>query len=969
VSSSRDSAGSADDPNAVTRRTSGPEGSGVVTGEGAGGAADAGPRSGDILGRYVVVDPIGRGAMGVVVRAYDPKLRREVALKLVQPHAATQEARARLVREAQALARLAHPNVVGVFDVEDTKHGVCIALEYVDGQDLQAWLASTDRTWREVLAVMLAAGRGLAAAHAAGLVHRDIKPGNILVGRDGRVCVSDFGLARGVRRGSADRSDPVSDDELPDDQLTEAGMVMGTPAYMAPEQHLGDEADARADLYALSVTAWQAWYGERPFSGKSLRALFEAKQCGPTTRLQRSVPGWIRDVLVRGLATRPDERWPSVDDWVAALERGEAARRRRRVVQVGAGVGALVLAGVGAQSWAQHETRRQCEAEGAAIDEVWNDDSRARVRSALTASENAYGDVAADKVMPWLDAQSSAWTRATTEACVSFELRHERDAQEQARAEWCLSDRRAELEALVESLSTARDGLLERAVPAASNLSPIDCEDPVALARMPIPAPEQREPAHEVQAAIARAAARHRTGDFAEGLAIAQEAVAQAETLGWAPLTAAARQREGSLLGVMGRPEEALQALEDAYFEAARVGASRVAAGAAIELVFNVGSRLARPREGLQWVRHHEVAMANLPDPAGLGRASRLAQEAVVREAMGEYPTAKALHEEALALRTGALGPDHPLVATSLNNLGNVLDEMGEFDEALAMFERTLEIRRRALGDEHPEVASALVNQSGTLVDVGKVDEAREALSQALTIRERVLGPDHINVAYTVGNLGRLQWTMGDFDGAEASYLRALSILEPVLGSDHPHIAVSLGGLATVHQAQGHLEEARPFHERALAIEEKAHGPEHPQVASTLNNLGHIELELGRHDKARAYYERSLAIREKALGPDHPAIAYTMMGVGELAYRQARYADAVTAAERALAVREAAGASPSAIAQVQALLAQARWELGPRERADAVALAEEALRGFEAEGEVNPGDIAVLRAWHGEHAP
>ncbi|HEY0097284.1 MAG TPA: serine/threonine-protein kinase, partial [Archangium sp.] len=230
------------------------------------------------LDRYVVLDPLGEGGMGMVYAAYDSVLDRKVALKLLPPgdadagpEATSGSGRARLLREAQAMARLSHPNVVAVYDVHQHEAQVFMAMELVDGQTLLQWEREQPRGWRELLTAFLAAGRGLAAAHAAGLVHRDFKPTNVLVGKDGRVRVTDFGLARphnapaelGADTPAPDTG-PVKGHSLLELNLTQRGAVRGTPAYMAPEQFRGATADVRSDQFSFAVSLWEALHGERP---------------------------------------------------------------------------------------------------------------------------------------------------------------------------------------------------------------------------------------------------------------------------------------------------------------------------------------------------------------------------------------------------------------------------------------------------------------------------------------------------------------------------------------------------------------------------------------------------------------------------------------------------------------------------------------------------------------------------------
>src|SRR6266568_4691369 len=296
--------------------------------------------------RYEVLEPIGTGGMGVVYAARDSKLRRTVALKMLQPAGGEAQAsqarmRERLLREARAMARLSHPNVLAVYDVGELDGQVFLAMELVEGRTLTAWLGEERRSWREVLDVFLDAARGLAAAHAAGLIHRDFKPDNVLVGADGRVRVTDFGLASALALGPADLAEGGKSQPAPSVTVTALG---GSPAYMAPEQLRGEAVDARADVFGFCVALHEALYRERPFRGDSLEALEGAIRRGEVHRPRRGsgVPGWLRRALLRGLRHDPEARFQTIDALAAALASGR--RRTRHLAAAGVLIAALLAA-------------------------------------------------------------------------------------------------------------------------------------------------------------------------------------------------------------------------------------------------------------------------------------------------------------------------------------------------------------------------------------------------------------------------------------------------------------------------------------------------------------------------------------------------------------------------------------------------------------------------------------------------
>jgi hypothetical protein len=300
------------------------------------------------LGRYKIGRELGRGGMGVVHSAFDPDLERKVALKVLPAEVENADARQRLLREARAMARLSHPNVVTVHEV-GTVHGRdFIAMELIDGTTLEDWLESSPRGQQEILAAFVAAGRGLAAAHAAGLVHRDFKPRNVLRHKDGRIVVTDFGLVVGVEAEGGDPfkvtlpSGPVSAKTTPSSLsgLTKTGSVLGTPAYMAPEQWTGAQVGPPADQFAFCVALWEALAKERPYKGSTIEDLKDVVLRGKRTN-ESKLPRKLRRVLRRGLDPDPAKRYPNMTALLDAIVRSE--RKPTVVIAIG---GAAVVAAV-----------------------------------------------------------------------------------------------------------------------------------------------------------------------------------------------------------------------------------------------------------------------------------------------------------------------------------------------------------------------------------------------------------------------------------------------------------------------------------------------------------------------------------------------------------------------------------------------------------------------------------------------
>jgi len=870
---------------------------------------------GEIVDRYVIISPLGQGGMGVVYAAYDPDLDRRVALKLLLPQAdgGTHSA-GRLLREAQALARLAHPNVVAVHDVGMHGEQVWIAMEFVAGVTLGAWAQSRSLPWPEVVRVLADAARGVAAAHAAGLVHRDLKPDNVMIGADGRVRVMDFGLAHG--RALADGElgttlgsggEPHSGPAALSVRMTQVGAIQGTPAYMAPEQWQGQEAQVATDQFGWSVMAWELLYGARPFAGENRAVLAAAVITGkrqPPPR-GRSIPKWLRKLVERGLASDPARRWPGMAALLAQLERGQAQSRVRTTALVLGGFALLGLGALGWQRWRHTQQVAACDAAGLEIGLQWNDEARAGLRSAFAATGMSYAAISADKIMPWLDVQATALAQGYTQVCMHTEVERDWDTDTMERARWCLDERREAMASLVGELTQADTETLDKAVAAAAGLRSVDpCLDADQLRRHPAPPAEAQEAVATLRARLALADTLQYTGKYARGLEVAKAARVEAEALGWAPLTAALYMREGSLLEKTGAFAPAEAALMESLDRAITSSAWEVASAAATQLIM-LGTDRGQLAEALRWVGHAEAIAAHTDDAAGLHAALRLGYRATLHHQLGEIAKARPLYEQAIALREQMLGPDHPEVATGLHNFANFLGSTGSYAEARALFERALEIRERAFGPDHPSVLVVISGLASTHRALGDPAKARALQELALASTERALGPDHPRVAGCLNDLAGTLSTLGEYPQALAMQERSLDITEKVHGPDHPDIATRVSNIAGILLDAGEATKARPLFERGLAIWEKKLGPDHLNVAISLNNLGDVHRIEGDNAGARALYRRSLAIREDKLGPDNPKVAAVLVKLANLELEDEHPAEALALVVRAFKIYDA----------------------------------------------------------------
>lgn len=836
------------------------------------------------IGRYVLKRQLGRGGQGVVYVADDPKLDREVALKLLATESPDPREQERILREAQAMARLSHPNVVAVFEVGEHESKLFIAMEYVQGVTLAAWRGEERRTWQDILSKYLQAGRGLAAAHAVGLVHRDFKPGNALVGIDGRVRVLDFGLAirRGEQVGTPPTEDPVSPASDAQARLTATGLTMGTPAYMSPEQIFGAPVDHRSDQFSLCVALWEALYGVRPFVGLSLAELRDRIKDGTMNAPNEAgVPTRLRAVLKRGLHAEPDARWPDVATMLAELEHvlsGGRHRSRAAGIVAGLAAGAGVFGLVVGEWQEQVRARALAGCEHAAALEtarLWDDDRRARVRASLLGTGASHAKSTSDHVLGHLDAYADAWHAAHADACVAREVHASSMGDGSQRSAWCLEDRAMALSSLVEQLEHADDEVVARAVNAAASLARIaPCRDASELRRMPAPPePAARQAVRDVRAQLYRARAMAATARYDDGLELARAARTSAASLERASLVAASSLVIGELLEDMGAYADAEAELADAYFTASHAHDLETAIGAANDLTHLVGVRLARHDDAMTWSRLGAVGLDELElPPDDRRRAAHASHLGLLHLVKGEHDTARQLLQRAVDLEEGALGPDHPRVAALLQNLAIAVSEDGDYDQAAALYGRAVTVGERALGPDHPQVGVYLGNLASVHLRTGDFAEAGRLSERALALQEAALDPWHPQLAIALANVGGAAMASGDLERAQALLGRAVAILERTLGPEHPDLGRMLGALANAKVYAADLEGAQVLQERSLAIVERALGPEHPDVAATLVDLAVVHFRMGDHERARLEAARAVAIVEAAHGPDHVSL-------------------------------------------------------------------------------------------------
>jgi tetratricopeptide (TPR) repeat protein/tRNA A-37 threonylcarbamoyl transferase component Bud32 len=882
---------------------------------------------GDMLGvcagmpvsRYVALEELGRGGMGRVLRAYDPKLQREVALKEVHRDAMDDEAAARLVAEARAMAKLSHPHVVAVYDVETVETGeVVLVMEYVAGTTLRQWLRDEDRNWRDIVARFVDAGRGLQAAHEAELLHRDFKPANVLVSDSGIVKVTDFGLAK-LPASPSSHSMSVEIDRSTDD-LTEAGKVMGTPRYMAPEQHRGVSLSPAADQYAFCVALWEALCGEPPFAGE---AMAKAKHAGPPAWPGAATPRPIVDAIGRGLAPRPEDRWPSMAALLQALTR-DPARRRNRVLLALGGVGAVGLAGLGYEAWADARAQR-CSGAEQQLAGVWDEDTRVQVQSTFSAVGKAYADQAWTRAEQALDTYAQDWAAMYTEACEATTVRGEQSPEMMDLRMGCLHRAAVELDAAVEVLAEADAEVVQKAHEVTGGLRSLSrCADTEALMAAIEPPPEHETEAVEAaRVHLARARSLEGAGRFEDALGSVEAAKDALTAVEYGPVRTEVSALEAGVLSEQGRYEAARAALEETLRSASRWQQLDLMQQAAVQWMFVVGVREQRMEDAFHLRATAEGLSQNRPSSEALFRNTLGA----ILGAQGRYAEAENEYRAALVAREATAERDERNIAVTHNNLAIVLANQGKHAEAELEFRTALALMEAAVGSSHPDVAGFRNNLATTLQTQGKYAEA------------------------------------------ESENRMSLGLLEAALGPDHPNVAVSRHNLAALLLSEGKFLEAESVSRSALATLEKHLGLDHPDVATFRNTVGAILAGRGEYAEAMIEFQTALKSREAALGNDHPHVAASRCNLGSTLLELDRPAEALRLAEQAWARRKQDDIPPADRAYAAFLLARVLWDVDEpqRDRARARRLALDALGTYDKAGAAHEERVREVQTWLEHH--
>ncbi|HWB80946.1 MAG TPA: tetratricopeptide repeat-containing protein kinase family protein, partial [Nannocystaceae bacterium] len=704
------------------------------------------------------------------------------------------------------------------------------------------------------------------------------------------------------------------------DSVTRTGAVIGTPAYMAPEQHLGRELDGRADQFSYCVALWEALQGERPF-----RATHPVELMIETTRGEiaipkdSTIPPWLRAVLLRGLANEPAKRFASMDALLLALADDPARTRRRIAIAVGAG--ALAIAGVGYYASTREDP---CAGGDRELAEVWAPARKAELARAFVDTALPYAaDVAAGTTRR-LDAYAAAWLDARTDACTATHVRGEHSEQTLAKRMRCIERRRRDLGALVDVLVQADAATVERASDSLQALRSLDaCSDP-ALGWGDVPVPEDPEARASVDALrdeLARVVAFDRAARWREGVELAESAAEQARRIGDAALRAEAELAYAHVLVGAGRPEDGVAHLHDAATSAMLAGHDQALLDAWISLVWHTGVDLSRPEDAASWARYADAVLERSGRPRRELGNLRAAQAAVAW-AHGDAEQSLVYARESLAVRS----EDQP-------------------------------------GD--PILANTELQIGSALISLARYDEADAPLQHALAIAIEVDGPAHPLVGAIENTIGVRHFLAGHWAEAETHWHRAFAITEGALGPDHLDLFYSLGNLAEAMREQGKYGEALAALARVEQLQAQSLPANHREIGTTHHNIAMVLLDQG--DTAAALDRFRDAVRVRAAAADDPALANSLTGLGEALLARDRPAEALVELERAQAIRDENPGEPIAAARTRLALGRARW-IEDRDRAAAHALVRAAAAELAAlRGPSRDRLVATAAAWLADH--
>lgn len=814
--------------------------------------ADIAP--GGELGRYVLLRPLLAPGLEAMYLAFDPELDRNVALRLVRPRRSrgvdTADA---LVAQARALARLSHPNVIQVYDVGRWRDRVYVALEYVEGRSLDAWVGATKPRWRDIVAMLCAAGDGVAAGHQADLLHLAIEPRSIFVGDDGVARLMDLGLARSSVGHTSDGATRTG--EARDTAVVASG-------HVAPELLRGEAPDARSDQFGFCATAWEVLVGAPPFVGSDAQSYALAVARGVSLPPSgNKVPRRVLDVLAVGLADEPASRHPSFGRLLAVLRAAVSPWTTGRRIAATVGVVAVVGGGIG---WSMRPAATECRDRPQLTTEVWSAARAEEIRAAFADTNLPYAAHAWSAMRRTLDERVATWERVDLENCLATEVQSARSRTLGEGVDVCLLQRRGEIEALLGVFAEPDAQMVERAAEAAGALrSAATC---VREAEAAPPVDEiDRAARAALLARLAEAGALWEAQRYEDVETLANTIVTDARHAGLRAIEAEALALAANAQARMGRVTEAVAGLELAARTADAGGIDDRRVETLVDLVYVAGHLAGDPRAGHWYARVARSVFDRLGDRPSrkanllLNEGAIYGDEARLEESLAAYAealevwrtdarepdetlavllnnvgsthllrddlgAAAAWFMQAHIVRLSLSGPEHPAVADVLVNLGNVFQKLGQGEAALVSYRQALALFERTRGAQSPETRVVLNNLGVVLLDLGRLDEARTVARRTVELYREV-GVDTTAEGAVVANLAEVELLLGDAAAARAGYRRAFELVTQTMPASHPYAINAVSGLARASYDLGDDASATAWSRWALGLEDRFETP------------------------------------------------------------------------------------------------------------------------------------------------
>jgi serine/threonine protein kinase len=893
--------------------------------------------AGTKVGRYVIERALGAGGMGVVYAARDPELDRNVAIKLLHAGAPAE----RLRREAQALAKLHHPNVVTVFDVGQHDGQSFVAMALVDGKNLRMWQRES-RPIRELLRVILEAGRGLLAAHDAGLMHRDFKPDNVFVSHHGNVLVGDFGLAR-----SADDAPDISSNAMAaaDTGLTMTGALVGTPAYMPPEQARG-EPELASDQFAFCVTAWELLYGERPFAGANVEEVIDAIEHGRISepKNDRGVPTRIRRALERGMAPRPADRWPTI---AALLDELSGQRARRKRVAILAVVGVVAIAGLafGASRMMRTDAAR-CRPADERLATAWNAQTRTELRDAL-ARTAPFAATAIDNAMQSIDRYGTTWKQSWNKTCSAKEIS---DTAFDLQIE-CLERRLSALGVTIGELRGADAMGARNVLDTVERLPDVSaCGDVATLRKVAQAPPAQQAQIRELEQRVARAETLTALGKWNEAGELFTALERDVTTANFAPLSARAALAHATLDTTSERWPDAKTRLDSAIAQSNASGDDETLAHAYVDLA-RVSQAMNDPKRAQELGGIARAVVHRIGDPKSLTDALDVV-DAELLFSDGEIDDAIAAYTRIIAAVDAA---DAKTRSKLQMRRARLLLIQSRLDEGSKAYDAALADTISAVGDNHPLYASRLAERAHFYVLRGNVATGLADWDRAYKILVATIGPDDPVSVQTEEHLAGVAVWLGRHDEGLARERHVVEVRERLSGPE----AAAKFRIELVHLLliAGRVGEAEQEIERVLEIVRKS-----PRDALMLpdaeRELSMVRFAQGRIAEAREIYDDSRRAIDGLLAADNDAHDLWWIAGAHISLAQGNADAAIAEASKLTRGIE--------LGEAKLVLAQALAKKGDKKAAAAAIEASyAALEGLMPGGNARPDlrtKLATLRA-------